>query len=458
MNYIEAMEFLEETKKYGSQLGLTSIRNLMAELGNVQDEIPLVHIGGTNGKGSVGAMLSQVLTESGYKVGRFCTPDVFTYEDEFQMNGINIEKDRLAQLFTKVKEACDKLTSQGKPHPTRFEVETAAAFLWFYEENCDMALLEVGMGGATDATNLIKKPLVSVLTSISMDHIRFLGNSLGEIARVKSGIIKPQVPVVTMEQKPEAFARIEKRAKEMQAELIVAKADQAQQITQKNGRYVFEWNVPDYVHKEKEAVECTEKIMLDKQDNEFRKMQQEIHINLSLCGAFQVENAICVLNVLQILQKKYPKITKEIIQHGLAHTTWHGRMEQLGAEPDFYLDGAHNEDAVRKLRKTLDEGFSDCRIVYIMGVLADKDYEKMIQMMFRPGDHVYTVTPKNPRALDGKELEKQLLEQKIDARYCENVQDAVLYALRDAQTGDMILAFGSLSYLRNVREAYENCK
>ena len=458
MNYIEAMEFLEETKKYGSQLGLTSIRNLMAELGNVQDEIPLVHIGGTNGKGSVGAMLSQALTESGYKVGRFCTPDVFAYEDEFQMNGINIEKDRLAQLFTKVKEACDKLTSQGKPHPTRFEVETAAAFSWFYEEQCDIALLEVGMGGETDATNLIKQPLVSVLTSISVDHIRFLGNSLGEIATVKSGIIKPQVPVVTMEQKPEAFVQIEKKAKEMQAELIVAKADQAQQITQKNGRYVFGWNVPDYVHNEKEAVECTEKILLDKQDNEFRKMQQKMHINLSLCGTFQVENAVCVLNVLQILQKKYPKITKETIQHGLAHTTWHGRMEQLGAEPDFYLDGAHNEDAVRKLRKTLDEGFSDRRIVYIMGVLADKDYEKMIQMIFRPGDHVYTVTPQNPRALDGKELEKQLLEQKIDARYCENVQDAVLYALRDAQKGDMILAFGSLSYLRNVREAYENCK
>ena len=458
MNYIEAMEFLEETKKYGSQLGLTSIQNLMAELGNVQDEIPLVHIGGTNGKGSVGAMLSQVLTESGYKVGRFCTPDVFAYEDEFQMNGVNIEKERLAQLFSKVKEACDKLTSQGKPHPTRFEVETAAAFLWFYEEKCDIALLEVGMGGETDATNLIKRPLASVLTSISMDHIRFLGNSLGEIATVKSGIIKSQVPVVTMEQKPEAYAQIEKKAKEMQTELIVAKADQARQITQKNGRYVFEWNVPDYVHKEKEAVECTEKIMLDKQDNEFRKMQQKMHINLSLCGAFQVENAICVLNVLQILQKKYPKITKETIQHGLAHTTWHGRMEQLGAEPEFYLDGAHNEDAVRKLRKTLDEGFSDRRIVYIMGVLADKDYKKMIQMMFQPGDHVYTVTPKNPRALDGKELERQLLEQKIDARYCENVQDAVLYALRDAQVGDMILAFGSLSYLRNVREAYENCK
>lgn len=448
MNYIEAMEFLEETKKYGSQLGLTSIRNLMAELGNVQDEIPLVHIGGTNGKGSLGAMLSQVLAESGYKVGRFCTPDVFAYEDEFQMNGINIEIDRLAQLFTKVKEACDKLIGQGKPHPTRFEVETAAAFLWFYEENCDIALLEVGMGGETDATNLIRQPLVSVLTSISMDHIRFLGNSLSEIATAKSGIIKPQIPVVTMEQQPEAFAQIKKKAEAVDAELIVARADQAQHITQKNGRYAFAWNVFEGVQNEK--TDGTERT------GGADRSSRELQIDLSLCGAFQVENAVCVLNVLQILQKKYPKITKATIQHGLAHTTWHGRLERLGTEPDFYLDGAHNEDAVRKLRKTLEEGFSDRRIVYIMGVLADKDYEKMIRMMFRPGDHVYTVTPQNPRALDGKELEKQLLEQKIAARYCENVQDAVLYALRDAQKDDMILAFGSLSYLRNVREAYES--
>lgn len=429
MNYIDAMDFLEETKKYGSQLGLTSIQNLMAELGNIQDEIPLVHIGGTNGKGSVGAMLSQVLTEAGYRVGRFCTPDVFVYEDEFQMNGINIEKGRLAQLFTRVKAACEKLVAQGMAHPTRFEVETAAAFLWFYEEDCDIALLEVGMGGATDATNLIRKPLVSVLTSISMDHIRFLGNSLAEIATVKSGIIKPQVPVVTMQQKPEAMEVIKKKAEEMQAELIVADITQVQNITQKDGRYAFEWKAP----------RC-------------------IPVTLSLCGAFQVENAVCVINTLRILQKKYPKITETVIQQGLSHTIWHGRMEQIGTGPDFYLDGAHNEDAVRKLRKTLDESFSNRRIVYIMGVLADKDYEKMITMMYQPGNRVYTVTPQNPRALDGKELEKQLFGQNIDAQYCKNIQDAVLYALRDAQKEDMILAFGSLSYLRDVRNAYESEK
>ena len=455
MNYIEAMDFLEETKKYGSQLGLTSIQNLMAELGNIQDEIPLVHIGGTNGKGSVGAMLSQVLTEAGYRVGRFCTPDVFVYEDEFQMNGINIEKGRLAQLFTRVKAACEKLVAQGMAHPTRFEVETAAAFLWFYEENCDMALLEVGMGGATDATNLIRKPLISVLTSISMDHIRFLGNSLAEIATVKSGIIKSQVPIVTMQQKPEAMEVIKRKAEEMQAELFLADATQVQNVTQIGGRYAFEWKTPMNSNKV-----C---IAADTVKNNIRKDESAsdspcITVNLSLCGAFQVENAVCVLNILHILQKKYPKITETVIQQGLSHTTWHGRMEQIGTEPDFYLDGAHNEDAVRKLRKTLDDGFSERRIVYIMGVLADKDYEKMIAMMFQPGDHVYTVTPKNPRALDGKELEKQLLRQNIHAQYCENIQDAVLYALRDAQKEDMILAFGSLSYLRDVRNAYESEK
>lgn len=455
MNYIEAMDFLEETKKYGSQLGLTSIQNLMAELGNIQDEIPLVHIGGTNGKGSVGAMLSQVLTESGYRVGRFCTPDVFAYEDEFQMNGINIKKERLAQLFTKVKAACEKLVAQGKAHPTRFEVETAAAFLWFYEEKCDIALLEVGMGGATDATNLIRKPLVSVLTSISMDHIRFLGNSLAEIATVKSGIIKSQVPIVTMKQKPEAMEVIKKKAEEMQAELILADATQVQNVTQIGGRYAFEWKAPMDSNKV-----C---IAVDTVKNNIRKDESAsdslcITVNLSLCGAFQVENAVCVLNILHILQKKYPKITETVIQQGLSHTTWHGRMEQIGTEPDFYLDGAHNEDAVRKLRKTLDDGFSERRIVYIMGVLADKDYEKMIAMMFQPGDHVYTVTPKNPRALDGKELEKQLLRQNIHAQYCKNIQDAVLYALRDAQKEDMILAFGSLSYLRDVCNTYESEK
>ena len=182
MNYQEAMAFLEETKKYGSQLGLTSITNLMKELGDVQEKVPVVHIAGTNGKGSTGAMLASVLRESGYKTGHFSTPDVFSYEEEFRINGTLIEKQRLAEVFTEVAEGCRKMVINGLPHPTRFEVETAAAFLWFFEERCDIAVIEVGMGGATDATNLIRKPLLSILTSVSIDHTGFLGNTLSEIA------------------------------------------------------------------------------------------------------------------------------------------------------------------------------------------------------------------------------------------------------------------------------------
>ncbi|MCD8208103.1 MAG: hypothetical protein LUD72_09225, partial [Bacteroidales bacterium] len=172
MNYEEAMSFLEDTKQYGSRPGLESIRALMRELGDVQEQVPVVHIGGTNGKGSVGAMLSSVLIEAGYRVGWFNTPDVFSYEEEFRMDGEPIARERIAALFTEVRAACERLVAPNSPdsvcvdaasppaHPTRFEVETAAAFLWFYEEKCDIALVEVGMGGALDATNLINKPLV----------------------------------------------------------------------------------------------------------------------------------------------------------------------------------------------------------------------------------------------------------------------------------------------------------
>lgn len=433
MNYMEAMKFLEETKKYGSILGLQSIQNLMACLGNVQDKVPMIHIGGTNGKGSVGAMLSSVLAEAGYRVGRFNTPDVFSYEEEFLMNGEPIGKARLAEIFTEVSAACGKLVKEGYPHPTRFEVETAAAFLWFYEENCDIALMEVGMGGETDATNIIKKPLVSVLTSISMDHMKFLGNSLEEIAKVKAGIIKTGCPVVTAGQKPEVSKVIGARCEKMGAPLFCA-------------------SVPETANSSYSG----EKTVLSRDFGE--KFLENIEIGLK--GYFQLENASCALEVLRILQKNYPLVTENAIRKGFAKTCWPGRFEQIGHSPDFYLDGAHNEDAVQKLRKTLDDCFAGQKIVYIMGVLADKDYEKMIQTMFRQKDRVFTVTPQNPRALDGRELAGQLLRQNIDASYCENVKDAVLYALWEARETDVILAFGSLSYLQEVRAAYEDeiCK
>lgn len=426
MDYQQAMGFLESTKKFGSQLGLESIKNLMTLLGNVQDKIPVIHIAGTNGKGSVGAMLSSVLQHAGYRTGHFSTPDVFSYEEEFRLNGKPIEKVRLAEIFTQVAEKCQLLVAEGKPHPTRFEVETAAAFLWFYEEKCDISIIEVGMGGETDATNIIQKPMLSILTSISMDHMGFLGNQLTDIAKVKSGIIKKNCPVVFMEQQQEAMDVILTRCKEMNSAYICSKLCEVQDFYVDQGRIVFSWK-----------------------DGWKR-------IRLGLSGEFQLENAVCVLNALNILKNAYPKIGECAVRLGLEETKWPGRFEKIGASPDFYIDGAHNEDAVRKLRRTIDLCLPDKKIFYIMGVLADKDYEQMIRSMFRKGDRVWTVTPDNPRALDGKSLAQQLQRYKINADSCENVKDAVSYALREAQREDVILAFGSLSYLKEIREAYDN--
>ena len=425
MNYNEAMAFLDETKKYGSQLGLSSIRNLMQELGNVQDQVPVVHIGGTNGKGSVGAMLSSVLTEAGYRVGRFDTPDVFSYEEEFLMNGIPIEKERLARLFTEVSVACEKLTAKGLPHPTRFEVETAAAFLWFYEEKCDLALVEVGMGGETDATNLIIRPQVSLLTSVSMDHMQFLGNTLQEIVAVKAGIIKPGCPVVSAGQKPEVMAVIRRKAEQMGAPLYLADLSSVREV------------------------ECTPEgtsFLVKRKGG-----GQEIRICLGLLGTWQAENALCALKVLEILGEAYPAITLEAVLAGFRKARWPGRMEKIASAPDFFLDGAHNEGAVRVLRNTLDLIFPGRRIVYIMGVLADKEYDRMIKVMFRKGDCVFTVTPPDSRALSAKLLARQMEKHRIRAAVCRETEEAVSRALKEAGTKDVILAFGSLSYLGEIR-------
>ncbi|MCD7981088.1 MAG: bifunctional folylpolyglutamate synthase/dihydrofolate synthase [Clostridiales bacterium] len=460
MNYEEAMSFLKDTEKYGSRLGLDSIRSLMRELGDIQEKIPIIHIAGTNGKGSVGAMLSSVLAESGYRVGRFNTPDVFSYEEEFLMNGIPIEKECLARLFTEVSGACGRMTERGLPHPTRFEVETAAAFLWFYEERFDIALVEAGLGGETDATNLINKPLVSVLTSISMDHMSFLGNTLSEIAAAKAGIIKRGCPVVSVAQKPEAMEIIREKCRREGAELFLADEKAADNPSFTDGELSFLWDM---------SVFCVDARLADRKFRDAsararstRRAEpvagdafvQYAGITPGLRGRFQLENAVCALRVLELLKGKYPAISGSSVASGLRMTRWPGRFEQIASLPDVFLDGAHNEDAAAKLRDTLDLYFAGRRVIYIMGVLADKEYEKMIRFMFREGDRVYTLTPPNPRALSAADLATQLKKQKIDAIPCVNPRDAVSYALADAKEEDVILAFGSLSYLRGVREAF----
>ncbi len=405
MTYDEAMAFIEETKRYGSRPGLANIRALMRELGDAEERVPVVHIGGTNGKGSVGAALSSVLTQAGYRVGWFATPDVFSYEEEFRMNGEPIARERLAEILTEVRSACERLMDTGPadsaPRPTRFEVETAAAFLWFYEEHCDLALVEVGMGGALDATNLITKPLVSVLTPIGMDHMAFLGDTLSEIAAAKAGIIKSGCPVVTAPQEPEALDVIRARCQATKSKLYYSDRD----------------------------------------------------------SNFMRENARCAEKTLEVLRACYPErfaaLTDEHIAAGLAEICWPGRYDArhpFGADgPTLVLDGAHNPAAARRLREALDADFPGVSFSYIMGVLADKDADAIADAMLRPGDRVYTVASADPRALPAQDLACRLSRHPVTPIPCATVRDAVSDAKNEA--ADVMVAFGSLSYLGELVQA-----
>lgn len=417
MTYDEAKVYIEEISKSGSILGLESIQNLMHELGDVQEQLQVIHIAGTNGKGSTGAFIESVLIEAGYLVGRYTSPAVFEALEVWRINQKNITEEEYVNCLLEVKAACERMIAKGMPQPTVFEVETALAFLYFYQKKCDYVLLEVGMGGETDATNLITKPVCSVLTSISKDHMKFLGNTLEEIAKVKAGIIKEGCPVVTSDtQKKEVLEVIESAIKEKQAKMILAKENWIQKIQIENGKICYE-------HENAEKIE------------------------LSMSAVYQIENSNLAITVcMEIL-----KLSEEVIQKGIKKTVWAGRFEQILEEPLVIIDGAHNEDAAQKLKREIQNHFTNRKITYIIGVLADKEYTKILEIMLPSAQRVYTVTPSNPRALDGNVLAESIRSFGKEAIYCDSIQKAVKLAVDGAAKDEVIVAFGSLSYLAELK-------
>lgn len=421
MTYDEAVEFVDSTKKYGSILGLESIRNLMQELGNVQEQLHIIHVAGTNGKGSVCAFLSAALTEAGYRVGRYNSPAVFERREVFRIGETMISKEEYAAVFERVQTACEALKKRGCPHPTVFEVETAAAFLWFYEKKCDLVLLETGMGGETDATNLITHPVCSVLTSIGMDHMQYLGNTIEEIAKVKAGIIKKGCPVVALKQGDSVCEVIKNKAEECGSRCVLVEVPQYMQEAPIWGTTL-----------------------------------QDVHygsVHTALGGIWQRENLSLALAVLKLLEESGYPITKEAVQSGIAKTIWHGRYEVLQTEPLFIIDGAHNPIAAKRLKETIEKDFTNREIIYIIGVLADKEHEKMLRLLLPGAKAVFTVTPDSPRALDGEILAKEARKYADNIWHVPDIGKAVKMAKETAKESDVILAVGSLSYLKEVKKA-----
>lgn len=425
MKYQEALEYIDSLKNYGIVPGLDSIRELCRRLGDPQEQLQFVHIAGTNGKGSVLAYVSTVLKCAGYKVGRYISPTIREYRERIQVNSRMITQKTLCELLEKVKKVCDGMVSDGLPHPTPFEVETALGFLYFVREKCDLVVLETGMGGRLDATNVIRHTQVAVLASISMDHMQYLGKTLTAIAGEKAGIMKEGCRVVTIQQDEEVMAVLRSKAEQLQLPLIVAGSEQAKKI-----RYGLEKQRFDYG---------------DRKD-------LEIH----LAGRCQISNAVLAIEVCRALEDCGYEISEKALRQGLAETRWPGRFTVLGRKPLFVVDGAHNEDAAKKLAESIEFYFTNKRIIYIMGILKDKEYEKIIALTAQYADQILTVAaPGNPRAMSSYELAQEVAKVHPRVTAVDSLEEAVEISHLLAGKEDVILAFGSLSYLGQLMEIME---
>ncbi|MDE7271244.1 MAG: bifunctional folylpolyglutamate synthase/dihydrofolate synthase [Acetatifactor sp.] len=425
MKYQEALDYLESIQNYGIVPGLESIARLCGRLGNPQDRLQFVHIAGTNGKGSTLAYLSTVLRCAGYRVGRYSSPAVLEYREIIQVNGRNITQKAFCEGVEIMRNICYEIVEEGHPHPTPFEVETALAFWYFDRTGCDIVVMETGMGGLYDATNLIRTTVVAVLASISMDHMKFLGNSLSEIAGHKAGILKEGCDAVSMEQEPEAMEVVRRAAKERHCRLHVTDRSCIVNV-RRGGRKV------------------------ERQRFDYKPAEGPVLKDLELClgGVFQTDNALLALETLRVLQEKGYVIKEEALRRGLRETAWPGRFSVICKKPLFVVDGAHNEDAARKLAQSVEMYFTNRRIIYIMGMLRDKEYEKVINLTQGYADQIITVTPpENPRAMLAYDLAQEIARVHPRVTAVDSLEEAVELARLLAAPEDVILAFGSLSYL-----------
>lgn len=420
MDFLEAQNYLEKVRSQkGIVLGLDTMRHLMAKLNNPQDKVKFIQVAGTNGKGSTAAYLTSILSEAGIKVGRYTSPAVFSSTEQYFACGSCISESEYAKGMTAVAEAAASLDGET---PTAFEQETALAFWYFAKKGCELAILEAGLGGDMDATNIVTTTVCSIITSISMDHCRILGNKISEIAAHKAGIIKPGAPVICIEQKEDAMEPIRAAAKAADTPLYEVHRDEVRQIfSDKRESIVF-----------------------------FREFE---NLHLKMLGSCQSENAALAVQAASVLSRSYP-IEKKHIYDGIEKTRWGGRFELHSGSPDIILDGAHNPDGIRRLRESVNQMFGAVPICYVCGVLADKDYEKEIEILFGRASNVFTVTPPSPRAMKSTDLKVAIKERFPQLKVTSfDSEDGIEKAMEAAVSqNNPVVVCGTLTILARVKE------
>ncbi len=424
MNYSEAMMFLTNLTKFGINLGLCRIEELARRLGCPHRDLKIVHVGGTNGKGSTTAMLAAILQKAGYRAGTFTSPHLRSYTERFRINGAEIAGESVAEILSELRPHLEAMVKEGFEHPTEFEVSTALAFLYFFREKVDFLVLEVGLGGAVDSTNIVT-PLVSVITNVAMDHMDYLGHTLKEIARVKAGVIKPGVPVVTAADGV-GLQVIEEVSQKKHSRLIPV------------GRDVT-W----------------EHISLSEAGQCFSvrgRRQSYENLSLPLLGRHQQVNAATAVAAAEVLMETGSVISAGAVNEGLAAVRWPARLEMMRKEPPVVIDGAHNYDGARSLRRALEEHFPGRRLVLVIGMLADKERARVIAELAQAARAVVVTRPNSPRAGNWQELAAEAGRHAPFVYLVEDTGGAVNKALSLAGPDDLVCITGSLYMVAEARE------
>ncbi len=432
MNFQETMEYFSSFPPFSpaaivsgeEAFNLNAIRELLRRLGNPEKRLKFVHVAGTNGKGSTSSYLKSIMVEAGYQVGFFSSPALIHFTEQIRINDEEISEEAVARITTKVRAVADSIADDSLQAPSAYEVTCAVAFLYFLEAGCDLVILEVGLGGRLDGTNVIPTPLLAIITSISFDHMEILGHTLPEIAKEKGGIIKKDGAVLLYPQSEDVTEVIRGLCSENEADLFIPS-------TPTDSGAVFNaQNLP-----------IAQRFVFENQE-----------YVTGLLGSYQRNNASMAIAAAHILREKGYTISDEAITEGIEKSRWMGRFEIVHHDPMILLDGSHNVEGAKMLRDNLMRYFPERKVIFIAGVLADKQYDEMLETVSDLAKCFITVTPDSQRALSSEDLSKQLIEKGHQAYSANSLEEAFDLAKNSVSGDALICAFGSLYYIGLFRQ------
>lgn len=431
MKDLKALKYLEELRVLGSNYGLERTERLLELLGNPQKKLKLIHIAGTNGKGSTSSILGKVLIEHGYKVGFFNSPHLEEIEETIRINDDNIAEEELVNLLEEIKPYVNKIVEEGYKHPTEFEVLTCVMFLYLYRQKVDFGVIEVGLGGRLDSTNVIT-PILSIITSISLDHTNILGNTVEEITSEKVGIIKENIPVITCKQKDKVINIIKSKALLTNSKLTIVDSNNFNLLEIVNDDIPYQ------------------RVSINFNNNKYT-------LDLSLLGKHQIINLSLAIKALEELQRlNYINIEINKLYKGVKSIKWKGRLEVLKKNPYIVIDGAHNIAGIEFLKRNIEEYFKYQKLYLILGILNDKNVEEMVKVIAPLATEVYTVTPNSIRAASANELKEIVLRYNNNCIAFDDYDKVIQLSLSKASKDDLIIASGSLYMIGEIRKILTN--